>query len=404
MKVAVFGQGYVGLNVAIAASKVGHEVIGFDIDKKLINDLFHGDTYVPGIKKSSLLKLIETKKYLPTNDFSEVLGANILIIAVPTPLDFDRKPDLSFLVSVVTLIKEKFEGDALLINESTSYPGTLRGIIKPIIDNSKKANLQYASAPERVDPGNLEWTLENTPRVICGIESDATIKAIDFYSTFCSKIYEAPTVEIAEASKIFENTFRQINIALVNEFSVIASNLGFSAHEAIKAASTKPFGFMPFYPSIGVGGHCIPVDPTYLSYISEQSGINAKFIELANETNLMISKKISKRIEVLLGGSLVNKRIQIAGIAYKPGVSDMRESPVIRFIEELELLGAEVIWCDPLVKVFGNKKSLPLDPKVDLGLIVTPHQEIDFSIWKNSKTTVLDLSATPINFGWDKFL
>ena len=404
MKIAVLGQGYVGLNLSIAASNAGHEVIGFDVDSNVINKLLVSETHVPGIKKNSLTKLIASKQYIPTSNFSLVLGAEILIIAVPTPLGIDRKPDLSLLLSAVKLIEEEFEGNALLVNESTSYPGTLRQLIKPLLEKSNKAIFDYASAPERVDPGNIEWTLENTTRVICGIGKAATNKAINFYSTFCKQIYEAPNVESADASKIFENTFRQINIALVNEFSQIASNLGFSAHDAINAAATKPFGFMPFYPSIGVGGHCIPVDPSYLSHISEKFGIKAKFIELANETNITMSKKVANRIRNLLGGSLENKKIQIAGIAYKPEVPDMRESPAVSFIMELESLGAHVFWHDPLVKVFNGKKSMPLDPSISLGLIVTPHTQIDFSIWQKAGTYVLDLSANSKNYGWPKFL
>jgi UDP-N-acetyl-D-glucosamine dehydrogenase len=404
MKIAVFGQGYVGLTLSLAAAEAGHTVIGFDVNEANINSLLVGETHVSGIKKNIIKKFINSGQYLPTTNFSDVIGAEVLIIAVPTPLDNNRKPDLSFLLSAIKLIVDEFEGNALLINESTSYPGTLRNLIKPLMEKSHKAIFEFASAPERVDPGNIEWTLENTTRVICGLDKVATDKAISLYSTFCKKIYEASTVEVAEASKIFENTFRQINIALVNEFSNIASILGFSAHEAIKAASTKPFGFMPFYPSIGVGGHCIPVDPTYLSYISEEFGVKAKFIELANETNIAMPKKVANRIKNLLGGSLENKQIQIAGIAYKPGVSDMRESPALNFILELELLGAQVSWHDPLVKVFAGKKSISLDPLVHLGLIITPHDQIDFSIWQKAKTHVLDLSANSKNYGWPKFL
>ncbi len=404
MKVAIFGQGYVGLTLSIAASQAGNNVIGFDINKNLITDLLNGHTYVPGIDPKKLRELIKSGDYLPTHNFSDVQGAEILILAVPTPLDKDRNPDLTLLRSVTELIAQKFANDALIVNESTSYPGTLRNIIKPILDKSKLAKFQCASAPERVDPGNNKWIMHNTPRVISGLDSESTNKAIKFYSTFCTEIYRAPSVEVAEASKIFENTFRQINIALVNEFSEIAHKIGFSAHEAIKAAATKPFGFMPFFPSIGVGGHCIPVDPTYLSYISEKFGIEAQFINLANAVNLSRPKKIALRIRDELEGSLLNKRIQIAGIAYKPDVSDLRESPAIELIDELIGLGAEVSWFDPLVENYKNLKSEPLDSNIDIGLIVTPHSIIDFSIWKEANVKVLDLSANTLNYGWPKFL
>lgn len=404
LKVAVFGQGYVGLTLSIAASQAGHKIIGFDIDKNLIADLLNGFTHVPGIDPKELSELVESGHYLPTHDFSDVQGAEILILAVPTPLDKTRNPDLTLLKSATELIAQKFANNALIVNESTSYPGTLRNVIKPILDKSKLAIFQYASAPERVDPGNNKWVMHNTPRVISGLDSEATNKAINFYSTFCTEIYQAPSVEVAEASKIFENTFRQINIALVNEFSEIAHEIGFSAHEAIKAAATKPFGFMPFFPSIGVGGHCIPIDPTYLSYISKKFGMEAQFINLANAVNSSRPRKIALRIKDELDGSLLNKHIQIAGIAYKPDVSDLRESPAIVLIDELLGLGAKVSWFDPLVKNFNNLKSEPLDPDIDIGLIVTPHSKIDFSVWKEANVKVLDLSANTINYGWPKFL
>ena len=404
MKVAIIGQGYVGLTLSIAAAQAGHKIIGFDVNKNLVTDLLNGSTYVPGIDPTELSELVKSGHYLPTHDFSDVQGAEILILAVPTPLDESRNPDLTLLKSATELITQKFANNALIVNESTSYPGTLRNVIKPILDKSKLAVFQFASAPERVDPGNNKWILKNTPRVISGLDSEATSKAIEFYSSFCAEIYRAPSVEVAEASKIFENTFRQINIALVNEFSEIAHKIGFSAHEAIKAAATKPFGFMPFFPSIGVGGHCIPVDPSYLSYISEKFGMEAQFINLANAVNSTRPKKIALRIKDELGGSLLNKYIQIAGIAYKPDVADLRESPAIQLIDELVDLGAKVSWFDPLVKNYNNHKSKPLDSNIDIGLIVTPHSQIDFSIWKEANVKVLDLSANSINYGWPKFL
>ena len=404
LKVAILGQGYVGLTLAMGASKVGVEVVGYDTNKQLISNLALGKTDIPGVNLLTLKDLIINKKYLPTTDFTLTQGAKILIIAVPTPLDKHRNPDLSFITSISELIAEKFESDALVINESTSYPGTLRNVIKPIIDKSKLAKFRYVSAPERVDPANENWDLQNTPRVVCGINEEATIQAINFYSKFCNTVHRASSVEVAEASKIFENTFRQINIALVNEFSNIASNLDFSAYDAIQSASTKPFGFMPFYPSIGVGGHCIPIDPSYLSYVSQKFGIETKFINLANDTNLLMAKNVALRIQKKLGGSLLNKKIQIAGITYKQDVPDMREAPALKLITELKNLGANVSWHDPLIKYYGGEHSEEINKDIDLGLIVSPHSVIDFSIWLNAKIRVFDLSADTRNYGWPKFL
>jgi UDP-N-acetyl-D-glucosamine dehydrogenase len=404
MKVSVIGQGYVGLNIAVAAASAGHSVVGLDIDADLIKNLNLGINYVPGISQEVIKSLIQANMYTPTTDSNKIVESDVIVIAVPTPLDSSRRPDLSYLEAASKIISEYASINTLVVNESTSYPGTLRKFIKPLVEKTGNKSLFFAAAPERVDPGNTDWNLENTPRVVAGIGEVATQKVLAFYSSFCKFIHVAPNVEVAEASKLFENTFRQVNIALVNEFSEIAHSLNFSTHDAIAAAATKPFGYMAFLPSIGVGGHCIPVDPSYLSYIAGLSGIKTNFIDLANKTNLMVHKKIILRIKDYVGGTLEGKHIQVAGIAYKPNVSDLRESPALLLIEELQKSGAEVFWCDPLVKEFNGKVSCPLSAGIDIGLIVTPHDQLDFSIWKNSGTTVLDISASTRDFGWPKFL
>jgi UDP-N-acetyl-D-glucosamine dehydrogenase len=404
MKVSVIGQGYVGLTVALGAALAGHRVIGFDINTTLISELLAGQSYVPGANKNQILSLIEKGLYTPSFDSNLLNDSEIIVIAVPTPLTEEKKPDLSYIHNAADLISATVKNPALIVNESTSFPGTLRKIIKICIEEKSEVKFLYAAAPERVDPGNHDWSIKNTPRILSGLTDEATNLAYEFYSSFCGRVHKVSSPEVAEASKLFENTFRQINIALANEFSEISNVLGFSANEAIIAASTKPFGFMPFYPSIGVGGHCIPVDPTYLSFISESYGVNAKFIELANVTNRLMHKKIAMRLENYLGKSLKKLNIQLAGIAYKPDVSDMRESPALDLISELRSLGANVSWHDPLVVKYRNEISVPLNSKVDLGLIISPHQAIDFSPWRNSGTNVLDLSSGPRQLGWYKFL
>jgi UDP-N-acetyl-D-glucosamine dehydrogenase len=404
MKIAVIGQGYVGLSVAFEASKAGHEVVGLDIDQQLVDDLQNSKTVIPGINKNLLTKLVSQQKYKPTTDPKYIDNSDIIIIAVPTPLNKNRKPDFKFLESACKVISENVKKSALVVNESTSFPGTLRNFIKPLIEKNSNVSHLYSAAPERVDPGNVEWGIRNTPRVISGLTQESTSLTKEFYESFCEKVYICESAEVAEAAKLFENTFRQINIALVNEFSEISHKIGFSAHEAIRAAATKPFGFMPFFPSIGVGGHCIPVDPSYLSFISEEFGVVAKFINLANQVNSMQPKTVALRIADVLGGSLINKRIQIAGISYKIDVPDLRESPALQLMVELIDLGAEVSWYDPLVKKHNDQFSKPLDSDIDLGLIVTPHAEIDFSVWKKANVRVLDLSANSNSYGWSKFL
>lgn len=393
-----------GLTVAIEAAKANNSVVGFDTDLQVVKNLNNGISHVPGIQKEDLVRLMKTGQYTPTN-ISELLeSSEVIIIAVPTPLDLARKPDLSYLESAAQLIGLYASDNTLVVNESTSYPGTLRNFIKPKIEKICSKSFLYAAAPERVDPGNAKWNLKNTPRVIAGLTEQATNMAISCYSSFCDEIYQAPSAEIAEASKLFENTYRQVNIALVNEFSEIANALGFSTTEAIKAASTKPFGFNAFYPSIGVGGHCIPVDPSYLSYAAGLSGIKTKFIDLANATNLSAHIKVAARIKDYMKGNLEGIKIQIAGIAYKPNVSDLRESPALLLINELTNMGAKISWHDPVVKTLDDIKSEPLSTEIDLGLIVTPHDAIDFGIWEKSDVKILDLSASEKTYGWPKFL
>jgi len=404
MKVGIIGQGYVGQTLAVGAASSGLEVVGLDSNINVVTDLLNRKSTVPGVNSEILKSLLEKNNYFPTPNPELLKDCEVIVIAVPTPLDQFRKPNMTFIAEACKSIYNYAKLPALIINESTSYPGTLREFIKPLIENNSTIKFEYAVAPERVDPGNHIWKIENTPRVVSGLSNAATEKTLSFYRTFCESVIQVSSPEVAEASKIFENTFRQINIALVNEFSSIAGRIGFSAHEAIQAASTKPFGFMPFYPSIGVGGHCIPIDPSYLSFIAKEYGIQAKFIELANTTNLGMAEKVAKRIEDYLDGNIENKLIQIVGIAYKPNVSDMRESPVPELIKALQKLGAKVIWHDPIVKIYKDVKSSDLNPSVDLGLIVMPHSGIDFSPWKDAQTSVLDLSANSMDYGWNKFL
>ena len=403
--VIVVGQGYVGLPLSVSAAKSGYKVFGFDISNKKIEQLKKGITDSPEIKKSDLLRLQKKGHIEFTSSIPKLNEQSIIVIAVPTPLDSNRKPDLTMLINACELVASVIQDNSLVINESTSYIGTLRDLIKPTIDKLSSAkDIMYAVAPERIDPGNTKWNMKNTPRVIAGLDGIAAQITVKFYSKFCNQIHIASKPEVAEAAKLFENTFRQVNIALVNELSNIADAIGFSTHETIKLASTKPFGFMPFYPSIGVGGHCIPVDPSYLAFSAESVGTDTKFINLANMTNSSMPKTIAERIKIICNGDLSGKKIQIAGITYKPNISDLRESPALDLINELKSLGASVSWHDPFVIEFNEQKSSELNSDIDLGLVVTPHDQIDFSVWKNSGVIVLDLSANSKDYGWPKFL
>ena len=376
MRIGIVGQGYVGATLAKAASDSGHSVLGIEVDEKRIEEL-----------KGSPFPI--------TSDFSELGSCEVVVIAVPTPLDRERNPDLSFLKSACESIRGSISTGTLVINESTSFPGTLRNVIASILGES----FQYASAPERVDPGNEKWNLKNTPRLVAGLTDEATKRAVEFYKSICDEVIEVSSPEVTEAAKLFENTFRQVNIALVNEFAQIASSLGISTFEVLGAAATKPYGFMPFLPSVGVGGHCIPVDPSYLSYVAEKVGMDAQFINLANEVNLGMPEYVASKIDSKFG--LRGKKVQVAGISYKAGVADTRESPSIALIKALRDRRADVNWSDSLVKEFAGEMSAPIS-KVDIGVICTAHPGVDYSPWKNG-TIVVDVS-TAKDLGWPKFL
>lgn len=378
MRVAIIGQGYVGSALGVAAHGSGHEVVGIEIDPVRVESLS-----VP---------------YNVSGSFSDASGSDVVVIAVPTPLNERREPDLSFLSSACESLKAVLKSPTLVVNESTSFPGTLRNVIAPILGSSHL----YASAPERIDPANEKWDIANTPRLVSGLSEIATSRAVEFYKSFCKQVITVSTPEVAEAAKLFENTFRQVNIALVNEFAQIANALGISTHETLDAAATKPYGFMPFIPSIGVGGHCIPVDPSYLSYAAEKAGVDASFINLANKVNASMPEYVAGRIGAMLGGSVAGKSIQVAGIAYKAGVSDTRESPALALISTLRSMGANVTWYDDVVGLWNGENSVPLS-SVDVGVIATAHPGVDYGAWKNGKTMVIDVS-TASNTGWPKFL
>lgn len=405
MNICVIGLGYVGLPLVIQAAKVGFKTYGYDIDKRKVSNLIKGESL---LSKNDQINISELKSKGMLEFISRLdndLDIDIYVIAVPTPLNSDGEPDLSMLRNACETIAATIQPNSLVINESTSFIGTLRNYIKPLVEGkSASTGIKFGVAPERIDPGNLSWTLNNTPRVISGLSEDAINETLNFYQRFCNEVHPVESPEIAEAAKLIENSFRQVNIALVNELTALASRLNFSIHDALAAASTKPFGFMPFYPSIGVGGHCIPVDPAYLSYSAKRVGTETRLIDISNSINLSMPETITKRIVEWFGQNIQNKLIQVAGISYKKDIPDMREAPAIELIRLLRLGGAKVTWCDPVVGNFGSEHSIPLSKNIDLGLVVTPHSCIDLTIWKTYGVKVLDLSANSNNYGWPKFL
>ena len=380
MKIAIIGQGYVGYALSVAAIKAGHFVIGFDTNSKLITE----------IKAKS-----DLKNYLPTNNEADIKDQDAYIIAVPTPLDEKNLPDLSFLVNASQLIARSASKGALVINESTSYPGTLREIVITEIEKSNKTKFLYAAAPERIDPANTIWSIKNTPRVIAGIDDQSSKAAYEFYKSICDEVMLVSSPEVAESAKLFENTFRQVNIALVNELAQITEKLGISANEVIKAAATKPFGFMKFNPSLGVGGHCIPIDPIYLAQKAESVGASAQFIRQANLVNQQMPLYVLKRLAGLFGGDISGKKICIVGISYKPDVTDMRQSPAIVLWQELEKKGALVSFHDELVKEFEGKTSTALAPDAfDLTVVAVAHSNLEVDKVINSAPITFDCTGT----------
>jgi UDP-N-acetyl-D-glucosamine dehydrogenase len=393
LKVAIIGQGYVGLTIAAFASE-NHQVIGFDNNDENVSRLNQGISHIEGVDSKDLVAAIAKGNYKATTNSSDIADAEIVVIAVPTPLTKDRKPDLTFIESACKTIGASLKSPALIINESTSFPGTLRDYIKPGVEKYSvdKIEHHYAISPERVDPGRTDWNQKNTPRIFAGLTQEASDQTRAFYSTFCDNLIEVSSPEVAEAAKLFENTFRQVNIALVNEFAEISHALGISVHETLNAANTKPYGFMKFNPSAGVGGHCIPVDPSYLAFAAAEKGIPATFIERANEVNLEMPKYIVERVATDNGGSLRGKSVQVVGVAYKPNVADVRETPAELVIKELKNQGATTSWHDPIVGTWGGEESSDLGGS-EIAIVVTLHDVMDKAKVSASAPYVFDTTG-----------
>jgi UDP-N-acetyl-D-glucosamine dehydrogenase len=393
VKVSIIGQGYVGLTISVFAAK-NHQVIGFDLNSNVVSALNKGNSHIEGVDSKDIKDAIYLGNYKASIDPSDIAGSDIVVIAVPTPLDNERKPDLSYIDSACKVIAENLAAPTLIINESTSYPGTLRDYIKPAIEkySRQKRDHQYAISPERVDPGRTDYNQKNTPRLYAGLTAEATKRTREFYSTFCDNLVEVSSPEVAEAAKLFENTFRQVNIALVNELAQISHALGIDVRETLDAAATKPYGFMKFSPSAGVGGHCIPVDPSYLADVAEKAGVQATFIQRANEVNLDMPKYIASRVEIDNGGSLKGKKVLVIGVAYKPNVADTRETPAELLINALERLGAIVTWNDPVVGSWQGKDSVDLGG-VDIAVVVTKHDVVPAAEILKSAPYVFDTTG-----------
>ena len=393
MKVAIIGQGYVGLTISAFAGEF-FEVVGFDNNQKIVDQLNSGISHIEGVESLVLQKLIKAGRYQATTRGSDIADVDLVVIAVPTPLSKDRQPDLTYIDAACKTVSENVKKSVLVINESTSFPGTLRNYIKPAIEKYSMSPIEhlYAISPERVDPGRGDYNQKNTPRLYAGLTQEASEKTREFYSRFCDELVEVSSPEVAEAAKLFENTFRQVNIALVNEFAQITNALGISVYETLDAANTKPYGFMKFTPSAGVGGHCIPVDPTYLAAVAEEHGAPATFIRRANDVNLEMSKYVVDRVQADNGGSLQGKSVLVVGVAYKPNVADVRETAAELVIEHLRNRGAVVTWHDDVVGTWRGESSAPLSG-ADIAIVVTKHDSVDEKAIVASAAYVFDTTG-----------
>ena len=379
--IGVIGLGYVGLPLALTAVESGWNVIGYDKNPDLIRGLLSGNSHIDDVSNERLITGISGGEFSLVDSPNSLSKVDICIICVPTPTTIDHHPDLTYVKSAANSISKILNPNCVIVNESTSYPGTLREVIKPLIDGGSNQSHLYAISPERVDPGNKSYGVKNTPRVVGGLSDQARDAAVAFYKSFCDEVIPVSSAEVAEAAKLFENTFRFINIGLVNEFAEIMSAMGIPADEVLKAAASKPYGFMPFHPNVGIGGHCIPVDPIYLQERGKKFGITSKYIALSEEINHSMPKYVARRL-IEEYGDIKGKHLLVVGVSYKADISDTRESPAQPFIESLKELGAEVSWHDPLVPSWNGESSALVAGEYDLAVVLVAHSNLAMSGWK----------------------
>ena len=400
--VAIIGQGYVGLPLAMAAVDAGWSVIGIDNFEAKVAQINSGSSPVEDISDIQLQRALTNGVYKATTDFSLVGQASVITICVPTPLGLNREPDITLLRNAATAIAPFVANETLIVSESTSYPGTLRNVIIPIVDSNKPAEssaIYFASAPERVNPGDPVWNQKNTPRLVGAIDILSQSHALAFYESICDGAVLVSTPEVAEAAKLLENTFRLVNIALINECTQLCSASGIAVNEVIDAASSKPYGYMPFRPGVGVGGHCIPVDPLYLTWWARQNGSKAELVERADAINHAMPKYVAERALGMVDSSITKPKVLLLGVAYKAGVGDVRETPVSELRDFLISKGAEIGWHDPLVPIWEGSKPVDLEWNCDVAILATKQPGMDLERLTERGIKILDCtnSKTGLN-------
>ena len=390
---AIVGQGYVGLPLAMAAVDAGWSVIGIDNFEAKVAQINSGSSPVEDISDIQLQRALANGVYKASTDFSLVGQASVITICVPTPLGHNREPDITLLRNAATAIAPFVANETLIVSESTSYPGTLRNVIIPIVDSNKPAEssaIYFASAPERVNPGDPVWNQKNTPRLVGAIDILSQSYALAFYESICDAAVSVSSPEVAEAAKLLENTFRLVNIALVNEFTQLCSASGINVNDVIDAASSKPYGYMPFRPGVGVGGHCIPVDPLYLTWWARQNGSKAELVERADAINHAMPKYVAERAMGMVDASITKPKVMILGVAYKAGVGDVRETPVSELRDFLKSKGAEIGWHDPLVPTWEGSQPVDLEWDCDVAILATKQPGMDLERLTRRGIQILD--------------
>jgi UDP-N-acetyl-D-glucosamine dehydrogenase len=403
--IGVVGLGYVGLPMAVTAAKKGFKVLGFEVSEYSIEHVNAGKNYIGDVDDADLEKVVNDGMLSATADYSRIKEVNVVIIAVPTPLDKYHQPDTTFIDRVTFAMTPHLQNETLVVLESTTYPGTTREIIVPELEKQKLVigkDVYVAFSPERVDPGNEHYKTNNTPKVVGGMTPACNEAAKVLYESILdAPVHCVSSPEVAEMEKIYENTFRNINIALANEMTVICERMGISIWEVVDAAKTKPYGFMAFYPGPGVGGHCIPIDPFYLTWKAREFDFHTRLIELAGEINIAMPEYVAIRANKILnkkGISISRAKLLLIGAAYKKDIRDMRESPIEGVIIALENYNAEFDIYDPYVDEFHNEKNnkiyktVPLGNliKYDLIIIITDHSNVDYQTLANSGVAILD--------------
>ncbi|HAK54641.1 MAG: nucleotide sugar dehydrogenase [Vicinamibacterales bacterium] len=402
--VGVIGLGYVGLPLLVEFARAGFSAIGFDIDAAKVEQIGRGESYIPDVSSDDLAPAVRDGRLLATTDLRRLSEVDTVNICVPTPLRKTKDPDLSFVAAAAESVAKHLHAGQLVILESTTYPGTTEEVVQPMLERGGlKVGRDFclAFSPERVDPGNAEWRTANIPKVVGGVDPESTEAAAALYQQIVETVVPVSSTRVAEMVKLLENTFRAVNIGLVNELALMCHDLGVNVWEVIDAAKTKPFGFMPFYPGPGLGGHCIPIDPFYLSWKARQKGFESRFIELAGHINATMPRYVLKRVSDALntvGKPLKGSRIHLFGVAYKADVNDVRESPAIDLAQLLHERGAVLSYSDPYVPQL-SVGSLQIDATdsrnafglgLDCTIITTPHSAFDYDAIVKGSPLVVD--------------